>query len=94
MTIFKNSSTPHRTSCVPQGSSLTLSSGNLSAEVGMERDLTHDERVDVAYRVFRAMCAQYPDRLITLVDAQGRTLARSDWTRLRTSSRVRSAARE
>ena len=60
----------------------------------MERDLTHDERIDVAYRVFRAMCAQYPDRLITLVDAQGRTLARSDWTRLRTSSRVRSAARE
>jgi hypothetical protein len=60
----------------------------------MERDLTHDERIDVAYRVFRAMCAQYPDRLITLVDAQGRTLARSDWTRLQTSSRVRSAARE
>ena len=48
----------------------------------MERDLTHDERMDVAYRVFRAMRAQYPDRLITLVDAQGRTLARSDWTRL------------
>jgi len=45
----------------------------------MERDLTHNERMDVAYRVFRAMRAQYPDRLITLVDAQGRTLARSDW---------------
>ena len=45
----------------------------------MERNLTHDERIDVAYRVFRAMCAQYRDPLIALVDAQGCTLARSDW---------------
>ena len=46
----------------------------------MERDLTHDEQIDAAYRIFRAMCAQYPDRLLTLVDAHGRTLARSDWS--------------
>ena len=44
----------------------------------MERDLKHDERIDAAYHIFRAMCAQYPDRLLTLVDAHGRTLARSD----------------
>ncbi len=45
----------------------------------MERDLTLDERMKVAYRIFRAMCAQFPDRLITLLDPQGRIVARSDW---------------
>ena len=46
----------------------------------MERDVTQDQRIDIAYRIFRAMCGQYPDRLLTLVDAHGRTLARSDWS--------------
>jgi len=45
----------------------------------MERDLTLDERMKVAYRIFRAMCAQYRSRLITLLDPQGRIVARSDW---------------
>jgi hypothetical protein len=45
----------------------------------MERPLTLDERMQVAYRIFRAMCARYRDRLITLLDPQGRILARSDW---------------
>ena len=44
----------------------------------MEQDLTHDERIDVAYRIFRAMRAQHPDRLIKLVDAQGCMLACSN----------------
>ena len=43
----------------------------------MEGYLKDDKRIDDAYRVFCALCAQYPDRLITLVDAKGRTLARS-----------------
>jgi hypothetical protein len=44
----------------------------------MEQDLTHDERIDVAYRIFRAMRAQHPDRLIKLVDAQGCVFACSN----------------
>jgi hypothetical protein len=45
----------------------------------MARLLTLDERMRVAYRVFRAMCALFRDRLITLLDPQGRIVARSDW---------------
>jgi len=48
--------------------------------VTTERDLKQDERIDAAYRIFRAMCAEYPDRVLTLVDAHGNTLARSDWS--------------
>jgi hypothetical protein len=39
---------------------------------------TEDEvsrRLDIARRLHRAMCAQYPDRLITLCDGDGRVLA-------------------
>jgi hypothetical protein len=48
--------------------------------VTTERDIKQDERIDAAYRIFRAMCAEYPDRMLTLVDADGNTLARSDWS--------------
>ena len=30
----------------------------------------------IARRLYRAICAQYPDRLITLCDGDGRVLAR------------------
>jgi hypothetical protein len=36
-----------------------------------------DRRLDIARRLHRAMCAQYPDRLITLCDGDGRVLATS-----------------
>jgi hypothetical protein len=36
-----------------------------------------DTRLDIARRLHRAMCAQYPDRLITLCDGDGRVLATS-----------------
>jgi hypothetical protein len=45
----------------------------------MARPLTLDERMRVAYRIFRAMCALFRDRLITLLDPHGRIVARSDW---------------
>jgi len=35
-------------------------------------------RLDIARRVYDAMCVQYQDRLITLADSRGRMLARSD----------------
>jgi len=36
-----------------------------------------ERRLDIACRLHRAMCAQYPDRLITLCDGDGRLLATS-----------------
>jgi hypothetical protein len=50
---------------------------SMERRLTMERDFKDDKSVDDAYRIFCALCAQYPDRLITLVDARGRTLARS-----------------
>jgi len=61
---------------------------------GLECEL-RDDRLDIARRVYRAMCAQYPDRLIALCDGGGRILEKSlvgetkhlggraqlDWTR-------------
>ena len=40
-------------------------------------DEVSDKRLDIARRLHRAMCAQYPDRLITLCDGDGRVLATS-----------------
>ena len=60
---------------------MTLSLGIVSAEYAVAHGtpLTLDERMRVAYRIFRAMCALFRDRLITLLDPQGRIVARSDW---------------
>jgi hypothetical protein len=44
----------------------------------MDPDLVDDNRLGVARRLYHAMCIQYPDRLITLVDPHGCMLARSD----------------
>ena len=45
----------------------------------MERQLVYEDRLEVARRLFRAMCAQYPDRLITLFDPHdAHIVARSD----------------
>ena len=44
----------------------------------MDPDLADDNRLGVARRLYQAMCIQYPDRLIILVDPHGCTLARSD----------------
>jgi hypothetical protein len=42
----------------------------------MGQELTDEDRINVARRIYDAMCMQHPDRLITLYDPQGRILAR------------------
>ena len=37
----------------------------------------HDDRLDIARHLYRAMCAQYPDRLITLCDGGGLILKKT-----------------
>ncbi len=37
----------------------------------MEQELARDDRLDVAHRLYHALCAQYPDRFITLFDQDG-----------------------
>ena len=39
---------------------------------------TDDKRLDIARRVYKALVAQDPDRLIMLCDASGRVLARNE----------------
>ena len=36
-----------------------------------------DDRLDIARRLYGAMCAQYPDRLITLCDGGGHILEKT-----------------
>jgi hypothetical protein len=44
-----------------------------------QQELARDGRLDVARRLYHALCAQYPDRFITLFDADGACVsARSD----------------
>jgi hypothetical protein len=42
------------------------------------RKLADEDRLDIARRIYHAMCLQYPDRLIELADQEGFALARSD----------------
>jgi hypothetical protein len=42
----------------------------------MEQKIKHDDRLSIARRLYAALCSQYPDRVITLCDEQGRKLAR------------------
>jgi hypothetical protein len=44
----------------------------------MEQKRLHDDRLDIARRLYDALCGQYPDKFIILCDAQGRMLARHD----------------
>jgi hypothetical protein len=37
----------------------------------MERERVRDDRLDVAQRLYHALCAQYSDRFITLFDPDG-----------------------
>jgi hypothetical protein len=37
----------------------------------MEQELGRDSRLDVARRMYDALCVQYPDRFITLFDQDG-----------------------
>ena len=37
----------------------------------MEQELVRDDRLDVARRLYHALCAQYPDWFITLFDSDG-----------------------
>ncbi len=44
----------------------------------MEYQQVYDERMEVARRLFRAMCVRYPDREVTLFDPrQAQIVARS-----------------
>jgi hypothetical protein len=40
---------------------------------------TDRERLDIARKLYNALVAQNPDRVITLCDGSGRVLARSEW---------------
>jgi hypothetical protein len=42
------------------------------------QNLADEDRLDIARRIYHVMCVQCQDRLITLFDARGRMLARSD----------------
>jgi hypothetical protein len=44
----------------------------------MDQRVDDENRLDVARRLYQAMCVQHPDRFIILVDPHGRLLARSD----------------
>jgi hypothetical protein len=35
------------------------------------------DRLEIAYRLYHALCARFPDRIIALVDSYTRTLSRS-----------------
>ena len=39
--------------------------------------LARDNPLDIAFRLYQAMCAQYPDRLIVLSNESGRVVAQS-----------------
>src|SRR5208282_2212706 len=54
----------------------------------MEQKLVCDDRLDVARRLYYALCAQDPDRFIILCDAQGRILARHDAPTVSTTAAV------
>jgi hypothetical protein len=41
----------------------------------------HDDRLDIARHLYRAMCAQYPDRPITLCDGGGLILEKTSSAR-------------
>jgi hypothetical protein len=43
---------------------------------GLKRE-ARDDRLDIARRLYRAMCAQHPDLLITLCDGGGRILEKT-----------------
>ena len=38
-----------------------------------------DDRLDIAARLYRAICAQYPERLTVLLDESGRIVAHSGY---------------
>jgi hypothetical protein len=44
----------------------------------MEQHIAKEKRLDIARRLYNAMCIQHPDRIITLVDPYGRVLVCSD----------------
>ncbi len=37
-----------------------------------------DDRLEIARRIYNALCGEYPDQFIVLCDPQGRVLARHD----------------
>jgi hypothetical protein len=51
------------------GRGQTVDESGESAELQYE---PCDDRLEIARRLYRAMCAQYPDRLITLCNGDGR----------------------
>lgn len=42
------------------------------------QDLPNEDRLDIARRIYRLMCLQYPDRHLILADSRGAIVARSD----------------
>ncbi len=58
----------------------------------MEQKRVHDDGLDIARRLYDALCGQYPDKFIILCDAQGRMLARHDGPTVSTTAIDRHAA--
>ena len=50
---------------------IVLSYGARNEAPIMEQELVCDDRLDVARRLYRALCAQYPDRFIALFYVDG-----------------------
>jgi hypothetical protein len=46
-----------------------LSAGD--EEFHMEQEPVRDDRLDIAHRMYHALCTQYPDRFVTLFDQNG-----------------------
>ena len=44
----------------------------------VEPKFARDSRLDIAFRLYRVMCTQYPNRLIALLDESGRVVAQTD----------------
>jgi hypothetical protein len=47
-------------------------------QAASEQQSVEDDRLEIAYRLYHALRARFPDRTATLVDSFARTLSRSD----------------
>ena len=52
-----------------------------ATELTENHDLSDDNRLDIARRIYDLMCLRYPDRQVMLADSRGCMVARSDGRR-------------
>ena len=51
----------------------------MTSTQSLKPKLARDNPLDIAFRLYQAMCAQYPDRLIVLSNESGRVVAQSGY---------------